>query len=198
MNKQHKIDNTTTIIIIDWDDTLYPTSWSLKNNISLTNGINTYFEKLDEHVSSLLKIILSYGEIIIVTNAIASWVHTTLTVMPKTKKILNNINIISARDRYQYIANIDDWKKYTFLEEVNKRYYINNIVSVGDAEYEYNALINLYNVNTNRYLKAIKFIKTTDYDIFIEQLILLKQYIQYFCITPKHIDTCVCYDSNMF
>ena len=34
------INNTTTLIILDWDDTLFPTSWISKNNIEFLSNEN--------------------------------------------------------------------------------------------------------------------------------------------------------------
>jgi hypothetical protein len=190
------VSNESTLIIIDWDDTLFPTSWNVKNNIDLLNPkINDlkYFNILDKQLSSLLEKILLCGEIIIITNATLSWVYTTLTVLPKTKYIMDNITVISARDKYQNITIMNDWKKYTFLDEVNKRCqykHYNNIISIGDADYEYNALINLYNTCEikYKYLKTVRFLKTIDKKTFIDQLVLLQTNILYISNMKRHND----------
>lgn len=191
------LEQNTTLIIIDWDDTLFPTSWAVKNSIDLTK-LNTYksysksfFDKLDTQLYSLLKNILLCGDVLIITNAMISWVNTSLTVLPKTKKLIKHIELISAREKYQNSVIMDNWKKHTFLDEINKRHtQYNNIISIGDAEYEYNALINLYKESNikHKYLKAIRFLKTTNNNTFIEQLVLLQQNITYICTLTRHTD----------
>lgn len=196
--KELHIDRKNTIIIIDWDDTLYPTSWTVENNIDLTNPKSRYkyikyFEKLDDNLNLMLNEMLTLGEIVIITNAMPEWVELSLSVLPKTKKTMKKIEIISARAKYQNTVKMQDWKKYTFLEEMNKRSKnkrYTNVLSLGDAEFEYNALINLYDAKVlpHKYLKAIKFIKTADYNIIVEQICMLESNIAEICRMPRHMD----------
>lgn len=196
--KDLQIGHHNTIIIIDWDDTLYPTSWTMQNNIDLTDPKSRYkyikyFENLDEHLSSTLQHIKTLGDVLIITNAMPEWVQLTVSVLPKTKRVLKNVDIISARLRQQSKAKMTEWKKHTFLEEIiersRKKNYA-NILSLGDAEFEYDALINLYKINvpTHKYLKAIKFIKTSEYDTLIEQIKIIKQHIKNICDVTRHLD----------
>lgn len=196
--KDLHIDRRNTIIIIDWDDTLYPTSWTVENNIDLTNPKSRYkyikyFEKLDDNLNNMLNVMETLGEVVIITNAMPEWVELSLSVLPKTKKTMRNVEIISARARYQNIAKMQDWKKYTFLEEINKKSKTKrytNILSLGDAEFEYNALLNLYDAKSlpHKYLKAIKFIKSADYIVIIEQIRMIKSNIAEICSMPQHMD----------
>lgn len=171
-----------SIIFIDWDDTLFPTSWVNKNNIDLKN-IDDYsiFIKLDQYINSLLKKIMNKCEIIIVTNALKRWILSCLNLLPQTKLLIcshnfksnnsckNKINVISARENYQhkYTSPID-WKIHTFKNIINKykkkKYNFNNIISIGDSIAEYIALIKLYNVKENCTFKTIKFIDPSIYE----------------------------------
>lgn len=209
-NKKHKkvassynkkdlhIDRRNTIIIIDWDDTLYPTSWTVENNIDLTNPKSRYkyikyFEKLDDNLNAMLTVMMTMGEVVIITNAMPEWVELSLSVLPKTKKTMKNVEVISARARYQNIAKMPEWKKYTFLEEMNKRSKTKrytNILSLGDAEFEYDALVNLYDAKSlpHKYLKAIKFIKSADYNTIIDQIRMMKSNISKICSMTRHMD----------
>lgn len=192
------IDSNNSLIIIDWDDTLYPTTWIMDNGIDLTDPrarskYMTHFEYLDEHLSSALRHMITLGEVVIITNAMPEWIELSVSVLPKTKKCLKNIDVISARQRYQNKIKMNDWKKFTFLEELLKRskdQKYQNIMSLGDAEYEYNALINLYNLDMlpHKYLKSIKFIKSTEYNTLVEQIIMIHQNITTICKAPRHID----------
>jgi hypothetical protein len=188
------IRQSSTLIIIDWDDTLFPTSWMVKHNINLQETYKLhikYFNKLDEQLYSLLKDILLCGDVVIITNATTSWIHTSLSVLPKTKKLMEYIELVSAREKYQKYVVMDNWKKHTFMDEINKRQtQYNNIISIGDAEYEYNALVNLYKESNikHKYLKAIRFLKTTNNNKFIEQLVLLHHNITHICKLTRHTD----------
>ena len=152
----------TNIFLIDWDDTLFPSSWINSNNINLQNesSINDYklyFLDLDKVVSGFLDSLNKVGDIYIVTNASLSWIKTCLNILQLTSKtiILNRIRIISARDLYSNRTNsATEWKILTFknvimenlkkLNNIKQNTYL-NIFSFGDAKYEYIALLNLNN-----------------------------------------------------
>jgi hypothetical protein len=157
------INNKTTLIILDWDDTLFPTSWINKNNIgflSVENRIilyNKYFYKIDNNLEHLLYKLTNCGKVFIITNALLNWIDMSVNILPKTSKLLkkNIIKIVSARGEYShYTSNMTEWKKLAFkreLESLLQNTKINNIISIGDAEYEYMALINLYENNKQKY-----------------------------------------------
>lgn len=202
--KDLHISPENTIIIIDWDDTLYPTSWVMNNNIDLTDPNQrykyvNYFEKLDDLLSATLCQIRVFGEVIIITNAMIEWIQLSVSVLPKTSKCLSKIEIISARQRHQNKTHMTNWKKHTFLEEITKRAMkrtYHNILSLGDAEFERNALVGLYNnaLIPHKYLKSIKFIKSSDYEVVMEQLRMIKKYISNICKMTRQID--MTFDSN--
>jgi hypothetical protein len=174
------ITRDNTIIILDWDDTLYPTSWVIKNNIDITDSKirKKYigeFMNLDIYISKLLLSLKKYGEVVIITNAMLSWVTLTLTVLPLTNKIVNNLELISAREKYSKLSEMTDWKKHTFNELMNrklKKKEYNNLISIGDSKYEHNALINLYHhkLIPNKYIKIVRLIRNVNYDELIEEL----------------------------
>ena len=58
-NNKNKI-YLTNIFIVDWDDTLYPTSWVNKNSIDISKShiiqeYKIYFLELDKTISVLLE-----------------------------------------------------------------------------------------------------------------------------------------------
>lgn len=207
-NTKNKI-YLTNIFIIDWDDTLYPTTWVNKNSIDLskTNSLQEYriyFLELDKTISSLLESLNQVGDIWIVTNANLNWIKSCLSSLELTKKtiITNKIRIVSARDSYSTNSSSPtEWKILTFqdimediIKKISKRIKPNtyiNIISIGDAMYEYMALINLDNfikTYTNKYfhslqseqqlkyfLKNIKFIEKPDFDYVIDQMNVLEK-----------------------
>ena len=153
----------TNIFIIDWDDTLFPTSWVNKNSINISESskiqeYKVYFLELDTTISMLLESLNQVGEIWIVTNASINWIKTCLLELEQTRKtIINNkIRIVSARDAYSLNSSSPtEWKILTFqdilediiskiINKIKPNTYI-NIISIGDAMYEYIALINLDN-----------------------------------------------------
>jgi hypothetical protein len=195
----------TNLFIIDWDDTLFPTSWVNKNSIDLnkkdlSDEYKIYFLELDKTISLFLEKLDVIGDIFIVTNASINWIKLCLLNLNLTRKIIidNNIRIVSARDSYSKENNSPtEWKIFTFqdilediIEKINKNLKPNtiiNIISIGDAVYEYIALINLDNFikthinknfdinNFNYLLKNIKFIEKPEFNSLLEQIYVLHQ-----------------------
>jgi hypothetical protein len=192
----------TNIIIIDWDDTLFPTTWLNNNNIKLNEEnvkitYKIYFQELDKSVKNLLKSYSKISTIYIVTNANMKWIKSGLNTLPQTRKLImtENIRIISSRDLYSK-ENISTtkWKLKTYekivsndlenIFSIKNKEIILNIISIGDAVYEYIALINLHDIltektygkkNINFYLKNIRFKSQPTFDFIIEQIDLVKK-----------------------
>lgn len=191
------MDKTKTLFIYDWDDTLFPSTWTFNENIQLTNIGNTVyahsynFEKIDMVVSKLLSETLKYGKIIIVTNANREWINMSSVVLPTVSEILKkNIDVFSARDLYQNNFPIEKWKRNTFqtniLEHINAS---KQIISIGDDVYEYEALVSLNKTTRNKkYLKTIKLEKYPSVDKLIDQLNVLKRSIKNICEQKSHMD----------
>jgi hypothetical protein len=184
-----------SLIILDWDDTLFPTTWTMKNKFNITNNsidsqTKKYFEKLDHLLVKLLSRMKKLGEVIIVTNALPEWIVASSTVLPKTRHILKSTKVISARKTFQDITNsATDWKMLAFTNIADsKTSDYNNIISVGDAEYEYHALINLYAHDCGKVLKAVKFVRYPSDEVLLDQLRVILKAIKQICHTPKHLD----------
>lgn len=191
-----------TLIIFDWDDTLFPTTWLVQKNIDLVdkdmqNKYIVMFSRLDNLLHRILISFSNRGQIVIVTNASIKWIDVALDMLPNTKQIIKNkIPVISARDHYQnkYPNKMDIWKQLMFQNiTVNyfKSHKLQNIISIGDAEYEFNALINLYNehaVVKNKLLKTVKFIKEPTFELLIDQLEVLSKCHPKLVNSKKHMD----------
>lgn len=117
------------MIIFDFDDTLYPTSEEMIQGKppptdsfapSVANILETAYE-LDDHV-------------VIVTNATVDWVRA------KAPKCLGDITILSAR---QDQSPVEQWKKdaFQFIHEVFPQE--EQILSIGDSQYERAAVLEL-------------------------------------------------------
>lgn len=188
-----------TLIIFDWDDTLFPTTYIIKNNINLINN-NQLFIKLDTILYKLLKKFLEFGHVVVVTNAILKWVFTTLESLPETKKlIINYIPIFSARELYsdQYPSAMTLWKKLLFekIFEYYFKYQNNsraNIISIGDSDHEFIALTDLNNlnnkINIKLILKSVRFLPIPTYDIILDELQVLINCAGIICSSDNHMD----------
>lgn len=170
------------VIILDWDDTLFPTSWTIRNSIDISDETKQYdyrmiFSRLDSVLHLLLLNLTRSYKVIIITNATEKWIRTSKLILPHSYKLIDrSIDIYSARDLYsQTEVSPNDWKIEVFNDIMDKKY--KNILSVGDAEYEVRALANLY----NKYKimgKTLRFIDNPSYKQIIEQLELFQENVK--------------------
>ena len=200
MDKQIQPSEYSTLIILDWDDTLFPTHWVISNNMNVGNKLLRhkyidYFKNLDGVLSKFLQKIIKIGKVIIITNALLEWIGLSSDILPKTTQVLKHIKVISARAKYQPVSeNIMDWKELAFKNEIASEFKTTqplNVISIGDANYEYKALISLFNWNqhkSEKILKSVKFIKDPHHHTLIEQLKILDSAIIDIVKLNKHLD----------
>lgn len=196
------MENFKTLIILDWDDTLFPTTWLVKNNINLTddnvqNQYIVFFSRLDLILSQVLLKLTKYGQVVIVTNAASKWILVSSNLLPNTQKLIKEkLLVISAREFYQekYPDQMILWKKLIFKQLVSSYFLDNlsqNIISIGDADYEFYALIDLYDEQSiikKRLLKTVRFLKEPSFEDLIDQLDVLNNSLHKLLICNKHMD----------
>lgn len=165
------------LFIFDWDDTLFPTSWVIKNRYSLKDHkLKSYFDYLDKLVSRILFNTMKLGNVIIVTNASIRWINDCLEALPLIKKLTKIIPVLSARDKYsnKYPTKIEYWKKNTFSEITFKKQH-KQVISIGDNESEYLALIHIMEQKYCDVIKSLKFKSFPSDLLLIDQLLLLEK-----------------------
>lgn len=154
-----------TIIFIDWDDTVFPTTFLNQNNENYE--INKYIFDFyrQNYFDSLKKIIdklQSYGTIYVVTNATLSWLKLCINNYPELEEIFYNIELRSAQDEFFSVDDIQgtNWKYNLFnkiLESENiDKSDKNNIISIGDGPIERNSILRIKHIYNNSYVKSVK------------------------------------------
>jgi hypothetical protein len=143
-------------IFFDFDDTLYPSNWLKKFNITSFDNfmmILEYKAKLNEFTSkmiNLLKFAKTLGEVIIITNAQLVWIDTVIKhcFTPEDRNVFSTIRIISAQDRHKSKYDVYPltntalkiWKKYAFFEEIQNCNGFTKVISIGDSDAEKDAI----------------------------------------------------------
>lgn len=184
----------TNLIIFDWDDTLFPTTWAISNKMNM-NAPSQYINNmkdLDTVLFSILSNSLKFGQVLIVTNAMPDWIDMSCKMLPKTEQmILKYITVISARKMFQndYPDNPYKWKELTFANLLNE-YDVNNIISFGDADYEYKALLNLTKIKkpSECYFKSIKLIQAPNNLILLDQLKIIDGSMKNIVSRKNHLE----------
>ncbi len=172
-----------SIIIFDWDDTLFPTSSLTKNGIyidynNLTEKEKEKISNLEELVLNVLTLSIEKGDTFIITNAGKGWVEfSSMKYYPKIKNVLEKIKIISARENYEnkYPNDSQKWKMLSFLD-VQKNLNCNlvtNIICLGDSFIEIQAGLKLASMFTQAFIKVVKFRESPKFDELIKQLKLI-------------------------
>jgi hypothetical protein len=169
-----------TLIIFDWDDTLFPTSW-LAQNMLLDADVHPSFEQQTqmERVADCARLILQtavqIGKVVIVTNAQEGWIEMSCTkFMPSLASLLETVDKVSAQSRYRkFSEDPAEWKRLAFADEVRGLYgsctdLARNIISVGDSMHELSALKSVTE-EPNCCGKSIKLLENPSIEQLIEQ-----------------------------
>jgi hypothetical protein len=158
------------IIVLDFDDTLFPTTEYTKNK-----NIDT--KKTYETIKKIINIFKTFSHLIyIITNASEDWVsYCFLDILNKPLHCLEHINIISTIDKgYNYnLENaISSWKKTAF-EKVLSEYLQSNIQNIflfiGDNPYDRDGALHIMKTYPNHIVKSIKYKILPSLNILIEQ-----------------------------
>jgi len=180
MNKYvvyNPINKHNTLTIFDWDDTLFPTTEinGLSSTV-LSRNIRLMLDKLDNINYNLLNNFMGKGKVMIVTNASLNWIKYTMQYLPNTADLIKrkNIEIYSARDNFKDQLPDTLWKIATFNKITNNMNKYINIISIGDAQYEYDALVNLNEfLKYPKYLKSVKLMRYPSFEKLLDQLSVL-------------------------
>jgi len=99
-----------TLIIFDWDDTLCPSSWIRTNKRELsffrpapkTEKFQRPLRELQLHCEHVLKLAMTLGSVIIVTNAMEPWVETSCrNFLPNLLPLVMQVPIVYARSIFE-------------------------------------------------------------------------------------------------
>jgi len=149
--KQH-----CTLIIVDWDDTLLPTSAIMSDHPPSQKEL----EAVAAEASQLLMLAKTLGTVLIITNATHSWVRQSCTAyMPALLPCLKDLEVISARDKFEkrFPDNPTQWKVEAFCEIKENSGIIANLIALGDSTAEMEALVAMAKLYHLSYTKTVKF-----------------------------------------
>lgn len=96
---------TPTLIVLDFDDTLFPSSW-VERNAHILHGSSRHrtllWKQLQAHTISVIHFLHTarlLGNVVLVTLADRAWVRTkTQTYMPAAMNLLESVQVFCARD----------------------------------------------------------------------------------------------------
>jgi hypothetical protein len=104
------LERDQTIIILDWDDTLCPTTWmkqeqhrlKLANLTQLSEHYRDRLDMLARQCAAFLTAANELGRVVIVTNAVFPWVDSSCKCfLPSLYPLLKTVSVIYARQVYE-------------------------------------------------------------------------------------------------
>lgn len=183
-------DKEDPLIIFDWDDTLFPTTWLEKQELLLDHTVILEDEEraelstLAERVICTLQTARACGTVVIVTNAMEGWVEVSCQrFMPSLWPYIAGLRVVSARSTYQDELPTE-WKCAAFADEVRAHYRMQvagerrNVVSLGDSLNEQRALVAVTQGVPNCFAKSLKFMDEPHISQLIEQHEFLTSQLQ--------------------
>jgi hypothetical protein len=173
-------DGVQTLVIFDWDDTLFPTSWLQRQGFFKADAVpsmqqTAQLQKLADVVERTLRTALLFGKVVVVTNAEKGWVEVCCSkLMPSLAQVLSEVDIVSARSAYErHSQNPSEWKRLAFAHEVEQLHIQSNeqlnVVSVGDSLYEQHAVMAVCENVQNCFAKSLKFMDKPSIEELVDQ-----------------------------
>lgn len=170
-----------TVVIFDWDDTLLCTSYlNMRQGQALSPLIERHLRGIEAADRKLLELAMRLGQTFIITNAMNGWVeYSAAQYVPDLLPVLQRINIISARGKYEnlYPGEVGKWKVNAFLEvqrELDSQ-IITNLISLGDSNFEMDAVHIMGKEFAQALVKTIKFRENPSPEELLKQLELVAQ-----------------------
>lgn len=192
------------LLIFDWDDTLFPTTWLrerglLEEDALITPEQDVQLQALANLVAATLETAKRRGGVAIVTNAEQGWVELSCRAfMPSLQNHLEDVRIVSARANHEKHGLFAPtmWKCHAFAEVVAEFFSSpgdagaaqqrRSIVALGDSEHEMEAL-KWVTTGTECHAKSLKFVERP----CLEQLMAQHELVADF------VDDVVDHDGNL-
>jgi hypothetical protein len=183
------ISKETTVIFVDWDDTLLCSSFLSGAGYrldSVMEGTSTLYQELKDletSVISLLRLAMSFGDVHVVTNAETGWVQLSAKkFLPGVVPLLDRVKVLSARSTYEsmFPDSPVKWKFCAFQERLNADSKSpKNVISFGDSHVEREAIRAVTRGLSNTKTKSVKFAEKPSLEQLRRQLELVVNCFQY-------------------
>ena len=192
------------VFILDFDDTLIPSSWLNTQGFKLSKQLYGVTEamldacaKVAHHSAALINAAKGYGKVVIVTNATHDWVELASKMfMPTISDLILSLPIFSAADLYESRSKSPTiWKKLTFQNDVLRTVFpvqpaVRTVISIGDSEAERQALKYVQSLADPETMltKSVKFKDKPTPESLIQQLIVTLEGLHMIATTPESLD----------
>jgi len=194
-----------TLFLIDWDDTILPSSWIQRHSLSLDFGCIPDHQQqgaLAEVAASARELLIlakRRGTVVVVTNAEVGWIELSCQkFLPTLLPFVESLRTVSARTCYetQCCASPVEWKSQAFAQEIDRAFgeavadpaRRKNILSLGDSTYEREALIRATASMPNCRSKSLKFVERPDMGQLLRQHALVSNCLEQIVQLDDNLD----------
>jgi len=180
-----------TILIFDWDDTLFPSTWVhdegwLMMRCGATGAVpaaaQAQLARVAEKGIESLRVAKELGTVLVVTNAEKGWIELSCQkLMPELSASLRDVKCLSARSSFTPSQKGGDsspllWKVTAFERELRRLYNLDddvsdagdsrrkNVISIGDSMVEREAVMHVASSLQNCRWKSLKFVERPSID----------------------------------
>jgi hypothetical protein len=189
------------LILLDWDDTIMPTTYLPRRGIDLTTtevpeDVAAALSAYGEHAANTVRALSLHGSVVIVTNAEWGWVELTAArFLPAVEPLLKDLECISARSTYEPkgYATPAEWKEEAFAQVVKLRFGDRQglpVLSIGDAKHEREAVHRLA-LRCGIVPKSVKLVVLPDVEMLQREHELLFDQVHHLCTVDGSFDICV-------
>lgn len=179
----------STVIFIDWDDTLLCSSYlsgqgyRLDSELESSSAIDRELKDLESSVIGLLRLAMTFGDVHVVTNAETGWVQLSAKkFLPGVMTVLDQVKVISARSTYEQMFPDQPvkWKFCAFQERLfTDSKSPKNVISFGDSHVEREAVRAVTRGLPITKTKSVKFAEKPSMEQLRRQLELVTNCFQY-------------------
>jgi len=205
------VNLSETLLIFDWDDTLFPTSFIARQGLKVDGPpppvqLRAILDEFAEYVRDTLLEAQQYGTVLIVTNAETGWIDLTVRkFLPSVAREVLGLRQISARSMFepQGVKTPFEWKEHAFKMVIDEHYadfplgHAKHVISFGDSAHERDAVIRvcagLTQVKDSGKIrcKSLKFMERPDLDHMKKEHNLIRQCLGQIVSHVDSLDLCI-------
>jgi len=175
------------LFVFDWDDTLLPSSWILRQGLRLDVGSDLSDAERDglnmlaASAGRMLRIARRLGTVVLVTNAERGWIELSCQkFLPSLLPTIEGVRNISARSTYESDTCTSplEWKVQAFEAEIRRAWGAGawtestrrrHVLSLGDSVHERAALMRATEALPSCRAKSLKFAERPDVGQLLRQ-----------------------------
>jgi hypothetical protein len=194
-----------TLLVFDYDDTLFPTSFLAQRGYRLdgpdpTPELKEILEDYSTIVRQTLDEARKLGKVIILTNAETGWIElTSQKFTPSLSSLFESFPLISARSIYEPlgISSPFQWKLRAFEGVIHEhcaktdRNAVQHIISFGDSIHERDAAHQVCGKVSGSVCKSIKFMERPDISQLTKQHYLITECFEQIVSHQGTLDLCI-------